>query len=62
MEVDYSLAQIEGQRTHYESTKFLHNIVKKKKIDAPTFQYLTADCQLLIYVADAISPTIRYLW
>ena len=41
---------------------FLHNIAKKEEIDAPSFKFLLADGHLLIYVADAVSPFIRYLW
>ena len=35
---------------------------KKKEIDAPSFWHLLADGQLLMYVSDAASPSIRYLW
>ena len=31
-------------------------------MDAPNFLRLLADGQLLIYVADAVSTSIRYLW
>ena len=42
-------------------SKFLTTLQKKKDIDSPSFQHLLAD-GLLIYVADAVSPSIRYLW
>ena len=42
-------------------TKFLHNVANKKEIDAPSFQHLSADSQLLLYVANAVLPSIRYL-
>ena len=35
--------------------------LQKRKRAAPSFQHLLADGQLLIYVADAVSPSIRYL-
>ena len=35
---------------------------KKKEMDATNFLQLFADGQLLIYVAHAASPSIRYLW
>ena len=35
---------------------------KKKKMDAPNFLHLLADGQLLIYAADDVSTSIRYLW
>ena len=31
-------------------------------MDAPNFLHLLADGQLVIFVADAVSPSIRYLW
>ena len=36
--------------------------LQKRKRAAPSFQHLLADGQLLIYVADAVSPSIKYLW
>ena len=30
-------------------------------MDAPNFKHLLANGQLLIYVADAVSPSIRYM-
>ena len=35
---------------------------QKKEISAPSFKIFFADGQLLIYVADAASSSIRYLW
>ena len=42
--------------------QFFHNIAEKKDLDAPNFLHLLAAVQLLIYFADAVSPSIRYLW
>ena len=41
---------------------FFTTLQKKKEIDAPNSSYLLVDGQLLIHVADAVSPSIRYLW
>ena len=35
---------------------------KKKEMDAPILKHLLADGQLLIYVANDVSTSIRYLW
>ena len=35
---------------------------KKKEIEAQSLYNLLADGQLLIYVADALPPSIIYLW
>ena len=44
--------------------QFFHNIAlqNKKEMDAPIFYHLLAVGQLLMCVADAVSPFIRYLW
>ena len=42
--------------------QFFHNIAKKKEMDAPNFYHLLADGKLLMCVAEAVSPSIRYLW
>ena len=55
------VSQTEAQRMNYRSTKILQNIAKKKDFDAPSILHLLADGQLLIYVDDAVSPSIRYL-
>ena len=36
-------------------------MLKKKEINAQIVQHVLADGQLLIYVADAVSPSNRYL-
>ena len=51
---------------HVDSVKWLFLIFfttlqKKKEIDAPNFLHLLANSQLLIYVADAVSTSSRYL-
>ena len=54
-----SLAQFKSAKLKDKYyTKFLHNVAKKKEIDAPSFQRLSADSQLLMYVADAVSAAI----
>ena len=40
---------------------FFTTLQKKNKIDTPNLEHLLAVGQLLIYVADALSTSIRYL-
>ena len=37
------------------------NVAKKKDMDASNFKHLLADGQLLIYVADVVSSSVKYL-
>ena len=41
---------------------FFTTLQNKKEMDAPNFWNFLVDGQLLIYVADAVSPSIIYLW
>ena len=46
------------ERIYYECTYFFHNIAKEERDGCTN---LLADGQLMIYVADAVSPSVRYL-
>ena len=62
IEVDNSLAQFKSAKLKdkqhtINAPSFYATLQKKKEIDAPRFQHSLADSQLLIYVADAVSPS-----
>ena len=67
IEVDCYLGQFKSatlkDKEFTMNAPIFHNIAKKKKkMDAPNCSHLQANGQLLIYVADALSTSIRYLW
>ena len=64
-EVDCSLGQFKSAKLKdkeftVNSPNFYTTL--KKERDAPIFLNLLAIGQLLIYLTDAVSPSIRYLW
>ena len=67
IEVDCSLGQFKSAKLKdkiytINTPIFFTTLKKKKEIDAPKFQHLLTDGQLLNYVADAVSTSIRFLW
>ena len=56
------VCQIERQIMYYKWTNFFTTLQKKKEMDTPIFKLLLANGQLLIYFADAVSTSLRYLW
>ena len=58
----FKLANLNDKKNTINAPIFIITLQKKKEMDAPNFQHLLLDVQLLIYVADAVSTSIRNLW
>ena len=58
----FKLANLKDKKNTINAPIFIITLQKKKEMDAPNFQHLLLDVQLLIYVADAVSTSIRNLW
>ena len=65
IEVDFSFDQFKStkwkDKEYTINAPSFYSTSQKRKIDAPSFQHLLANGQLLVYVADAVSPSVRYL-